>query len=351
VTDFDGKTTTQLTTGKGFHRAVFDKDFTKFYDYYSTINIPQTVTLYNLKTTRKKVSPQMVKVMNDNSKLKNKLEEYAIGQVEFIKVPNTKGDTLNGWMMKPTNFDPSKKYPVLFCNYGGPGSQQVANRFGAVNFWHQMMAQKGYIVVSVDNTGTGYRGEEFKKKTYLQLGKYEIEDQIDAAKYLSTLPYVDGKQIGHWGWSYGGFMSTLAITKGADVFSAAVAVAPVTSWRYYDNIYTERYMRTPQENPKGYDENAPINFVDKIKGKYLLIHGSADDNVHFQNSTQLITALVKNNIDFDLGMYPNKNHGIGGSADNTTFHLWSKMTNWILENLKNENTSSVTGYQSNQKPF
>ena len=351
ATDFDGKNTTQLTSGDGFHRAVFDKDFTKFYDYHSTINTPQTVTLYNLKTSRKKLSSQMVKVMNDNSKLKNKLKEYAIGQVEFIKVPNSKGDTLNGWMLKPMNFDASKKYPVLFCNYGGPGSQQVANRFGAANFWHQMMAQKGYIIVSIDNTGTGYRGEEFKKKTYLQLGKYEIEDQIDAAKYLSALPYVDAKQVGHWGWSYGGFMSTLAITKGADVFSAAVAVAPVTSWRYYDNIYTERYMRTPKENPKGYDENAPINFVDKIKGKFLLIHGSADDNVHFQNSTQLITALVKNNIDFDLGMYPNKNHGISGGADNTTFHLWSKMTNWILENLKNENTSTITGYQSNQKAF
>jgi len=239
----------------------------------------------------------------------------------------------------------------LFCNYGGPGSQQVGNRFGAVSFWHQMLAEKGFIVVSVDNTGTGYRGEEFKKKTYLQLGKYEIEDQIDAAKYLAKLPYVDKNNIGHWGWSYGGFMSSLAITKGADVFTAAVAVAPVTSWRYYDNIYTERYMRTPQENPSGYDDNSPINHVKEIKGKYLLIHGTADDNVHFQNSVQMITALVKANVDFESAYYPNKNHGIGGMQDNTTFHLWSKMTNWILTNMGNENTKGPVGKTTVPKPF
>jgi dipeptidyl-peptidase-4 len=245
-------------------------------------------------------------------------------------------------MLKPANFDASKKYPVLFCNYGGPGSQQVGNRFGAASFWHQMLAQRGFIVVSVDNTGTGFRGEEFKKKTYLQLGKYEIEDQVDAAKYLAAMPFVDKNNIGHWGWSYGGFMSSLAVTKGADVFSAAVAVAPVTSWRYYDNIYTERYMRTPQENPNGYDDNSPINFTDKIKGKYLLIHGTADDNVHFQNSVHMIKALVKNNVDFESAYYPDKNHGISGGADNTTYHLWRKMSSWIIENLGNENTKPLT---------
>ena len=234
---------------------------------------------------------------------------------------------------------------------GGPGSQQVANRFGAVSFWHQLMVQKGFIVVSVDNTGTGYRGEEFKKKTYLQLGKFEIEDQIDAAKYLGSMPFVDKNNIGHWGWSYGGFMSSLAITKGADVFSAAVAVAPVTNWRFYDNIYTERYMRTPQENPKGYDDNSPINHTDKIKGKYLLIHGTADDNVHFQNATQMITALVKSNIDFESAYYPNKNHGISGSMDNTSFHLWSKMTKWIIENMGNENTQKPNQPAKQPKAF
>lgn len=336
VSDFGGKKTTQLTTGSGWHRIEMSADYTQFYDYYSNINTPQTVTLYTL-SNKNGVGAVKSKVVNENTKLKGVLADYAIGKAEFIKVPNSKGDTLNGWMLRPSNFDQAKKYPVLFCNYGGPGSQQVANRFGAVSMWHQLMAQKGFIVVSVDNTGTGYRGEEFKKKTYLQLGKLEIEDQIDAAKWISKLPFVDDKNIGHWGWSYGGFMSSLAITKGADVFSAAVAVAPVTSWRYYDNIYTERYMRTPKENAKGYDENAPINFVDKIRGKYLLIHGTADDNVHFQNSAQMVTALVKANVDFETMYYTNKNHGISGQADNTTYHLWSKITNWIIENLGNEN--------------
>ena len=243
-------------------------------------------------------------------------------------------------MLKPANFDPAKKYPLLFCNYGGPGSQQVANRFGAVSFWHQMLAERGYIVVSIDNTGTGYRGEEFKKKTYLQLGKYELEDQVDAAKYFSKLSFVDKNNIGHWGWSYGGFMSALAISKGNDVFTAAVAVAPVTSWRFYDNIYTERYMRTPQENAKGYDDNSPLNFTDRIKGKFLIIHGTADDNVHFQNSVEMITAMVRNNVDFQSAYYPNKNHGISGMNDNTTYHLWSKMTNWLYQNLSNENVKT-----------
>ncbi len=339
VTDFAGKKTTQLTQGQAWHRIVLNDSLTRFYDYKSDLNTPQAVTLNNLVVNKKKeISIALVKTVNENPKLKGKIDEYGIGKAEFIRVPNSKGDTLNGWMLKPVNFDATKKYPVLFCNYGGPGSQQVGNRFGAVSMWHQLLAQKGFIVVSVDNTGTGFRGEEFKKKTYLQLGKFEIEDQIDAAKYIGNMPFVDKNNIGHWGWSYGGFMSSLAITKGNEVFSAAVAVAPVTSWRYYDNIYTERYMRTPQENAGGYDNNSPINFTDKIKGKYLIIHGMGDDNVHFQNATQMITALVKSNIDFESAYYPNKNHGISGQMDNTTLHLWTKMTNWILETMGNENT-------------
>ncbi|HYK55336.1 MAG TPA: prolyl oligopeptidase family serine peptidase, partial [Flavisolibacter sp.] len=337
ASDFDGKKTWMLTKGTGWHRIEMSKDYTQFYDYYSNISTPQTVTLYNITKDKKGVTAVQNKVVNENAKLKAVLDQYDLGTAGFIRVPNSKGDTLNGWMLKPSNFDAGKKYPVLFCNYGGPGSQQVTNRFGAVSMWHQMLAENGFIVVSIDNTGTGLRGEEFKKKTYLQLGKYEIEDQIDAAKYLGSLPYIDKNRIGHWGWSYGGFMSSLAITKGADVFKAAVAVAPVTSWRFYDNIYTERYMRTPQENPKGYDDNSPINFTDKIKGKYLLIHGTADDNVHFQNSVEMVKALVKSNIDFESAYYPNKNHGISGSADNTSYHLWSKMTKWIYENLRDNN--------------
>ena len=352
VTDFAGKTTTQLTQGEAWHRVVLNDSFSRYYDYRSDLNTPQIVTLNRITLNKKKeITTSFVKTVNESAKLKAKIDEYAVGKAEFIRVPNSKGDTLNGWMLKPSNFDPAKKYPVLFCNYGGPGSQQVANRFGAVSFWHQLLAEKGFIVVSVDNTGTGFRGEEFKKKTYLQLGKFEIEDQIDAAKYIGNMSFVDKNNIGHWGWSYGGFMSALAITKGNEVFSAAISVAPVTSWRYYDNIYTERYMHTPQENPKGYDDNSPINHTDKIKGKYLIIHGMADDNVHFQNATQMITALVKSNIDFESAYYPNKNHGISGQLDNTTFHLWSKMTNWIMENMGNENTQKPAQPPKETKGF
>ena len=228
----------------------------------------------------------------------------------------------------PINFDENKQYPLFMYQYSGPGSQQVANRWGGGNdYWHQMLAQKGYIVACVDNRGTGGKGAEFKKMTYKELGKYETIDQINAAKYFGALPYIDANRIGIQGWSYGGYMSSLAITKGADVFSLAIAVAPVTNWRYYDNIYTERYMQTPQENASGYDENSPINHVDKLKGHYLLIHGSADDNVHVQNTMEMISALVKANKQFDLFIYPDKNHGIYGG--NTRYHLYKKMTDFI----------------------
>ncbi len=341
VSDFSGKKTVQLTNGSGWHAVSLSPDFTSFVDRHSNINTPQRVVRYNIRNKGGKLSAEQVAVLSENNQHKELRAAYDLGKFEFLRVPNRNGDTINGFMLKPANFDPAKKYPVLFCNYGGPGSQEVANRVHRYHYWYQLMAQRGIIVVSFDNTGTGFRGEEFKKKTYLQLGKYEIEDQIDAAKWLRQQPFVDGKKIGHWGWSFGGFMSSLALTKGADVFTAAVAVAPVTSWRYYDNIYTERFLRTPQENPKGYDENSPINYVDKIRGKYLLVHGSADDNVHFQNSTQMVTALVKANVDFESVYYPNKNHGIRGTTDNTTYHLFTKMTNWILENLGNENVDKT----------
>ena len=313
-----------LTKGPGLHKINMNNDYSYFVDNYSTINKPPIIAIYDIQG-------KLIKTLKDNQKLINKMNEYAIGNVELIQIPNTKGDTLNGWMLKPADFDSSKKYPVLFCNYGGPGSQQVADKWGAVTFWHQYLSQNGYIVACVDNTGTGFRGEAFKKKTYLQLGKYEIEDQIDAAKYLGTLPYVDKSRIGHWGWSYGGFMSSLAITKGADVYKMAIAVAPVTNWRYYDNIYTERFMRTPQENAKGYDENSPLNFTKKIKGKFLILHGTGDDNVHFQNSVMMVEKMIQNNIDFESGYYPNKAHGISGG--NTTYHIYKKMTDFIFKNL------------------
>ncbi|MFM2138030.1 MAG: hypothetical protein RJA57_337, partial [Bacteroidota bacterium] len=283
VSDLGGIKATPLTQGESWNRIELNDSCNRFYCFRSDINTPQVVSVHEIVTDKKKksLSARLIRTVNESARLRAKMEEYGFGKAAFIRIPNSKGDTLNGWMLKPAGFDPAKRYPVLFCNYGGPGSQQVTNRYGAVSPWHQLLAQKGFIVVSVDNTGTGYRGEEFKKKTYLQLGKLEIEDQIDAAKYLAAQPYVDASRIGHWGWSYGGFMSALAISKGSDVFTAAISVAPVTSWRFYDNIYTERYMRTPQENPGGYDDNSPLNFTDRIKGKYLIIHGTADDNVHF----------------------------------------------------------------------
>jgi dipeptidyl-peptidase-4 len=235
-------------------------------------------------------------------------------------------------MIKPVNFDESKKYPVLMYVYGGPGHQLAVNRWmGANYFWCQLLAQKGYIIVCADGRGTGFKGEAFKKITYLQLGKYEIEDQIYLAKQLGQLSYVDASRIGMFGWSFGGYMSSLAITKGADVIKAAIAVAPVTNWRYYDNIYTERFMRTPQENGKNYDANSPINFVDKIKGNYLIIHGTADDNVHFQNAVEMVNAMINKGVKFDSEFYPNKNHGIGGGK--TRLHLYERMTRFILEKL------------------
>jgi dipeptidyl-peptidase-4 len=344
VSDFSGKKTLQLTEGEFWHKIELKRDFSQFIDSRSDLNNPPTVGLYNLRQDKKKgVTTQLVKIITENANLKSRMKEYGFVKSEYIRVPNSKGDTLNGFMILPKDFDPYNKYPVIFSNYGGPGSQETGNKMHKYFQWYQLLAQQGFIIVTVDNTGTGFRGEEFKKKTYLQLGKLEIEDQIDAAKYIAKLPFVDKDKIGHWGWSYGGFMSALAITKGNDIFSAAVSVAPVSNWRFYDNIYTERYMRTPQENASGYDDNSPINFTDRIKGKYLLIHGTGDDNVHFQNSTQMITALVKNNIDFESGYYPNKHHGISGAADNTTLHLWSKMTRWILENLGNDTTRPLEG--------
>jgi dipeptidyl-peptidase-4 len=216
--------------------------------------------------------------------------------------------------------------------YGGPGSQSVLNQWGYYDLaWYQMLAQQGYIIVCVDNRGTGGKGEEFEKCVYQQLGKFETEDQIAAAKYLATLPYVDANRIGIWGWSYGGYMSSLCITKGADVFKTAIAVAPVTNWRYYDNIYTERFMRTPQENADGYDNNSPINFAKKLKGNFFLIHGSADDNVHYQNSMEFINQLIKENKQFHQFVYPNRNHNITGGY--TRFHLYTMLTDYILKNL------------------
>ena len=232
----------------------------------------------------------------------------------------------------PPNFDASKKYPVLMFVYGGPGSNQVRNQFGSRNFfYHQYLASQGYLISVVDNRGTGRKGAIFKKSTYLELGLLESTDHAYAAKQMAKLSYVDSSRIGIWGWSFGGYMSSSAITKHSDVFKAAVAVAPVTHWKFYDNIYTERYLRRPIDNPLGYENNSPLNFTDGIKGNYLLIHGTGDDNVHWQNSAEMINAMIKSGAKYDSEVYPNRNHGIGDRA--ASFHLYRRMTNFILEKL------------------
>jgi len=320
-----GKSKKNLTPSKGWNNANFSTGFKYFINTYSTANQPNVFTL-NDNTGK------VIRTLKNNENLSKKLQDFDLSPLEFSSIKINENLSLNAWVIKPKDFNENKKYPVLMHVYGGPGSQTVKNQWlGSNFFWHQMLAQQGYIVVSVDNRGTGARGSDFQKITYKELGKYETQDQIAAAKNLAQLPYVDGSRIGIWGWSYGGYMSSLCLFKGAETFKTAIAVAPVTNWRFYDSIYTERYMQTPQDNASGYDDNSPINHVDSLKGNYLLIHGSADDNVHYQNTMEMTTALVNANKQFDLMIYPNKNHGIYGG--NTRFHLYKKMTDYILNNL------------------
>jgi dipeptidyl-peptidase-4 len=323
--DFRGKNKRRLTSEKGTHAITSIEGNRYFLDRYSALNAPPVYTLRD-------AGGRIVRTLEDNAGLRRKMGEYKLGKMELIRVEGAGGIKLNAWRILPPDFDASKKYPVLLYQYSGPGSQEAADRFPVRDyFWHQMLAQKGYIVVCADGTGTGFRGEAFKKKTYLQLGKYESRDQIAVAKYLGALPYVDKSRIGIWGWSYGGFMSSTCIMKGADVFKMAIAVAPVTNWRYYDNIYTERYMRKPEENKDGYDNNAPETMASRLKGKFLLVHGTGDDNVHFQNSVMLVNNLIREGKDFDSEYYPNRAHGISGGR--TRLHLYRRLTNFILENL------------------
>ena len=320
----DGSNKKLISSAKGYNEAEFTEGMKYCVLSYSDGNTPPTHSLYKNDGTK-------LRDLETNEELKNKVKSYNFPQKEFLTF-NANGVKLNGWMLKPADFDASKKYPVYFNVYGGPGHNEVLDAWDGNDYiYHQLLAQKGYIVVTVDPRGTMYQGAKFKKSTYLQLGKLEIEDIINTAKEIQKLEYVDPTRIGIMGWSYGGFMASLAITKGADIFKMAIAVAPVTNWRYYDNIYTERFMRTPKENEDGYDRNSPINFVDQLKGKYFLIHGSADDNVHYQNSMEMISALVKANKQFDLFIYPNKNHGIYGG--NTRNHLFQMMLDYVLENL------------------
>ncbi len=316
----------KLTSKKGWNDANFSNNFEYFINTYTDANTPHYITLNSGR------NGQVIKVLENNNTVQQVLNQYDISPKEFMTITTSNGDELNAWMIKPSDFNKTEKYPVLMYVYGGPGSQTVENSWGWNNyFWFEQLAQEGYIVVSVDNRGTGGKGRDFKKVTYKELGKYEIEDQILAAKYLQTLPYVDAERIGMFGWSFGGYMTSLAMTKGADVFKMGIAVAPVTNWRFYDSVYTERFMQTPEENPNGYDLNSPINHVEKLKGKYLLIHGSADDNVHYQNAMLMAEALVQANKDFDMHSYTDKDHGIYGGY--TRLHLYRKMTHYIKENL------------------
>ena len=324
--NLNGKNKVRLSKKTGTNAATFSPNFQYFINTFSSATQPTTYTLNEAKTGAQ------VQVIENNEALASKLKAYNLPAKEFFVLKTAKGNELNAWILKPKDFDPTKKYPVFMYQYSGPGSQQVNNDWNSNDdYWFQMLAQQGYIVACVDGRGTGFKGAAFKKVTQKELGKYEVEDQIDAAKVIGNYPYVDKSRIGIWGWSYGGFMASNCIMKGADVFKMAIAVAPVTNWRFYDSIYTERYMQTPQENASGYDENSPINHVNKLKGKFLLIHGSGDDNVHVQNSMQMMEALIQANKQFDSQIYPDKNHGIYGGK--TRIQLFTKMTNFIKENL------------------
>jgi dipeptidyl-peptidase-4 len=325
VVNLDGKGKKILTPDKGTHSINMSKDFKYYIANYSNSATP-------LKVTLNESSGKLLKVLEENQELKVKLSTFAMSEREFFTFNTVEGTSLNGYMIKPADFDQNKQYPVLMYVYGGPGSQNVTNAWGGTrDFWHHHLAAEGYIVACVDNRGTGARGRDFKHSTYANLGKLETEDQIAGAKYLGSLPFIDKSRIGIWGWSYGGYMSSLALLKGNDVFKAAIAVAPVTTWRYYDTIYTERYLQTPQQNAAGYDDNSPITHVNKLKGNLLLIHGTGDDNVHYQNAVDLVDALIKADKQFETMYYPNRNHGISGG--NTSWHLYSLMTDFIKRKL------------------
>jgi dipeptidyl-peptidase-4 len=325
VVGLDGEGFMRISGARGRHRVSFDPTFTYYLDTYSEAGVPPVQTI-------RRANGQPVRTLADNAELKRKLDALGLVPPEFMKVPAEGGVELNAWMIKPPDFDPSRQYPLLMYVYGGPGSQTVTDSWGGDRYlWHQLLAQKGYLVTSVDNRGTGARGVAFKKITYLNLGKYESADQIAAARYFGGLPYVDAGRIGIWGWSYGGYMSSLSMFKGEGAFRAAIAVAPVTDWRLYDTIYTERYMRTPQENPDGYAQGAPQSYADRLQGNFLLVHGTGDDNVHPQNSYQLVQLLEDANKHFEFRIYPNKAHGISGPG--TRVNLFTLLTQFLEQGL------------------
>ena len=321
----DGKNKKKLSEKTGFNDADFSASYHYYINSFSEANHPVYITLHNIQGKE-------LRVLENNKTLEDTLSQYDLSPQKFFSYTTSEGVNLNGSMILPTHFDSTKKYPVLMFVYGGPGSNTVNNAWGGPNYmWYEMLAEKGYVIVSVDNRGTQARGSEFKKCTYLHLGKYEVLDQIETAKFMASKPFVDATRIGIWGWSYGGYMAAMCISKGSKYFKTAISVAPVIDWRFYDSIYTERYMRTPQENPDGYHDSSPIFFADEVKGHYMLIHGTGDDNVHFQNSIEWIRALQKNNVPFSLMIYPDKNHSIYGG--NTRYYLYNELTDFISNNL------------------
>lgn len=325
VVNLDGTGKKQLSYKDGFNNASFSSEFKYYILSHSDANTPSSYEL-------KRKDGTLVKMLENNQAYIDKMKEYNFVQTELFKFNTSDNVELNGWIMKPHNIQADKKYPVLMYVYGGPGSQSVKNSFDIFSYaWHQMLCQKGYVVACVDGRGTGGRGTEFEKQVYGKMGKLELNDQIEGAKYLASLPYVDKDRIGIWGWSFGGYMSALAITAGADYFKTAVSVAPVTNFRYYDNIYTERYLGLPKDNPSGYDDNAPTSHADKLKGNLLLAHGSTDDNVHYQNTMEFVNALIIANKQFEMQIYPNRNHNIGGG--NAWYHLFKRITDYLFRNL------------------
>ena len=322
-TSLDGKKSGKLSLQPGTNRANFSSAHKYFINYFTNTETPNLVTLHDQ-------AGKLIRTLEDNSQLKNILKEYAVGKKEFFSFKTAEGVELNGWMLKPANFDAAKKYPVVMTQYSGPNSQDVVDLLEIG--WNEYLAGEGFLVACVDPRGTGARGEEFRKMTYQQLGKYESDDQVEAARYLATLSFVDKNNIAIWGWSYGGFIAALCMEKGADVFKAGISVAPVTNWRFYDSVYTERYMRTPKDNPEGYDDNSPLSHAEKIKGNFLLIHGSADDNVHVQNTMEFAERMVQGGVQFEMALYTNRNHGIKGGG--TRMHLYTKMTDFLVRNLK-----------------
>lgn len=326
----DGKgKKTKLSTRVGTNNALFSKNFAYYINTYSSKDTPTLITLNNNK------GKEMATLM-DNAELKSKVANLNMPTKEFFTFKTPDGVELNGWMMKPAHFDPNKKYPVIMHQYSGPGSQQVLDRWGIGSFgdggmFEAYMCNKGYIMVCVDGRGTGGRGAAFEKCTYLFLGVKESKDQVAAAHYLSTLPYIDGTRIGIWGWSFGGYNTLMSMSEGSGAFKAGVAIAAPTDWRFYDSVYTERFMRTPKENGEGYDAGSPIKQAAKLQGKLLLIHGTADDNVHFQNCAEYSEALVQANKQFDMQVYTNRNHGISGG--NTRNHLMNRVADFFIENL------------------